>query len=101
MINKKKLVSSPSMRKQYFVANNLFGEGGSMQLTVMSEGLLLNAKCIIGSRGGGGGRVQAFLTQLPRVIVCHELIRFGGYPFTALPWSEMSLQYFMSCQLGN
>ena len=55
MINKKKLVSSPSMRKQYFVANNLFGEGGSMQLTVMSEGLLLNAKCIIGSRGAGGG----------------------------------------------
>ena len=55
MINKKKLVSSPSMRKQYFVANNLFGEGGSMQLTVMSEGLLLNAKCIIGSRGEGGG----------------------------------------------
>ena len=57
MINKKKLVSSPSMRKQYFVANNLFGEGGSMQLTVMSEGLLLNAKCIIGSRGAGRGRV--------------------------------------------
>ena len=56
MINKKKLVSSQSMRKQYFVANNLFGEGGSMQLTVMSEGLLLNAKCIIGSRGAGGGR---------------------------------------------
>ena len=60
MINKKKLVSSPSMRKQYFDANNLFGEGGSMQLTVMSEGLLLNAKCIIGSRGEGGGGEGGF-----------------------------------------
>ena len=26
-IKKKKLVSSPGMRKQYFVANNLWGEG--------------------------------------------------------------------------
>ena len=26
IINKKKLVSSPSMRKQYFVADNLLGE---------------------------------------------------------------------------
>ena len=60
MINKKKLVSSQSMRKQYFVANNLFGERGSMQLTVMSEGLLLNAKCIIGSRGAGGGEGLSF-----------------------------------------
>ena len=41
MIKKKKLPSSPSMRKQYFVANNLLGEWGSMQMTVMSEGLLL------------------------------------------------------------
>ena len=41
---KKKLVSSPSMRKQYFVAinYNLLGEWGSIQMTVMSEGLPLN-----------------------------------------------------------
>ena len=52
------VVSSPSMRKQYFVAINLLGERGSMQMTVMSEGSLL----------------QAFVTQLPLVIVCHELI---------------------------
>ena len=31
---------------QYFVANNLLGEWGSMQMTVMSEGLLLNSKYI-------------------------------------------------------
>ena len=37
------------MRKQYFVANNLLGECGSMQITVISEGLLLKN----GSRGGG------------------------------------------------
>ena len=41
---KKKLVSSPSMRKQYFVAINLLGEWGSIQMTVMSEGLPLNSK---------------------------------------------------------
>ena len=46
MIKKKKLLSSPSMRKQYFVANNLFGELGSMQMTVMSEGFLLNSTYI-------------------------------------------------------
>ena len=45
-IKKKKLVSSPSMRKQYFLATNLLGEWGSMQMTVMSEGLLLNSKYI-------------------------------------------------------
>ena len=43
---KKKLVSSPSMRKQYFVAMNFLGEWGSIQMTVMSEGLLLNSKYI-------------------------------------------------------
>ena len=76
MINKKKLVSSPSMRKQYFVANNLLGELRSMQMTVMSEGLLLNSKYIKMGREEGG--FQALLTQLPLVIVCHELISFGG-----------------------
>ena len=44
-------------------------------MTVMSEGLLLNSNYIkIGreKRGGGGGGVfQAFLTQLPLLIVCH------------------------------
>ena len=43
-----------------------------MQMTIMSEGLLLNSKYIkMGSR-----RVffLAFLTELPLVIVCHELI---------------------------
>ena len=52
------------MRKQYFVAINLLGERGSMQMTVMSEGSLLEGK----------GGFQAFVTQLPLVIVCHELI---------------------------
>ena len=51
---KKKLVSSPSMRKQYFVAMNFLGEKGSIQMTVMSEGLLLNSKYI---KMGCGERV--------------------------------------------
>ena len=55
------------MRKQYFVANNFLGESGSMQMTVMSEGLLLNLKYIKMGRQEGG--FQAFLTQLPLVIV--------------------------------
>ena len=53
MIKKKKLLSSPSMRKQYFVANNLLGEWGSMQMTVMIEGLLLNSKYIEMAREEG------------------------------------------------
>ena len=43
-----------------------------MQMTVMSEGLLLSSKYIkIGRQEGG---FQAFLTQPPLVIVCHKLI---------------------------
>ena len=72
MIKKKELLSSPSMRKQYFVANNLLGAWGSMQITVMSEGFLLNSKYVKMARDEGGS--QALLTQLPLVIVCHELI---------------------------
>ena len=34
------------MRKKYFVANNLWGEEHGMQMTEMSEGLLLNSKYI-------------------------------------------------------
>ena len=60
MIKEKKLVSSPSMRKQYFVADNLLGEWRSMQMTVMSEGLLLNSKYIKMGREEGG--FQAVLT---------------------------------------
>ena len=41
-------------------------------MTVMSEGLLLNSKYIQMGREEGG--FQALLTQLPLVIVCHELI---------------------------
>ena len=41
-------------------------------MTVMSEGLLLNSKCIKMGREERG--FQAFLTQLPLVIVCHKLI---------------------------
>ena len=41
-------------------------------MTVMSEGLLLNSKYIKMGREEGG--FQAFLTQPPLVIVCHELI---------------------------
>ena len=59
------------MRKQYFVANNLLGERGSMQMTVMSEGLLLNSKHIKMGREEGG--FQALLTQLPLVNVCHAV----------------------------
>ena len=55
------------MRKQYFVANNLLGEWESMQMTVMSEGLLLNSKYIKMGREEGG--FQALLAQLPIVIV--------------------------------
>ena len=46
MKERKILVSSPSMKKQYFVAMNFWGEWGSIQMTVMSEGLLLNSKYI-------------------------------------------------------
>ena len=72
MIKKKELLSSPSMRKQYFVANNLLGAWGSMQMTEMSEGFLLNSKYVKMARDEGSS--QALLTQLPLVIVCHELI---------------------------
>ena len=65
-IKTKKLVSSTSMRKQYFVANNLLGECGSMQMTVISEGLLLNSKYIKMGREEEG--FQAFLTQPPLVL---------------------------------
>ena len=71
------------MRKQYFVANNLLGEWGSLQMTVMSEDLLLNLKYIKMSREEGG--FQALLTQLPLVIII----------------VEMSVQYVMSSQVGN
>ena len=46
MKKKKKLVSFLSMKKQYFVVMNFLGEWGSIQMTVMSEGLLLNSKYI-------------------------------------------------------
>ena len=63
------------MRKQYFVANNLLGEWGSVQMTVMSEGLLLNSKYIkLGREEGSFQALRPLLTQLPLVIVCHELI---------------------------
>ena len=58
------------MRKQYFVANNLLGIG-SMEMTVTSEGLLLNSKYITMGREEGG--FQALLTQLPLVNVCHAV----------------------------
>ena len=47
-------------------------ERGFMQMTVMSEGLLLNSKYIKMGREEGG--FQAFLTQPPLVIVCYKLI---------------------------
>ena len=81
MIQKKKLICE--YEKQYFVANNLLGEWGSLQMTVMSEGLLLNLKYIKMSREEGG--FQALLTQLPLVIII----------------VEMSVQYVMSSQVGN
>ena len=58
MIKKKKLICE--YEKQYFVANNLLGEWGSMEMTEMSEGLLLNLKYIEMSRQEGG--FQALLT---------------------------------------
>ena len=44
---------------------------GSMEMTVMSEGLLLNSKYIKMGREEGG--FQALLTQLPLVNVCHAV----------------------------
>ena len=89
-IKKKKLVSSPSMRKQYFLATNLLGEWGSMQMTVMSESLLLNSKYIKMGRKEGG--FQAFLTQPPLVIVCRELIiwRLSIYD-SAMVWNARAV----------
>ena len=43
-----------------------------MQMTVMSEDLLLNSKYIKVAREEGG--FQTLLTQLPLAIVCRELI---------------------------
>ena len=44
-------------------------------MTVMSEGLLLKSKYIkIGREERGFQALQPLLTQLPLVIVCHELI---------------------------
>ena len=42
-----------------------------MEITVMSEGLLLNSKYIQMGRKEGG--FQALLTQLPLVNVCHAV----------------------------
>ena len=67
-------------------------------MTVMSEGLLLNSKHIKMGREEGG--FQALLTQLPLVIVCHELI-ICRLTFTVLRWSEMSVQYVMLSRVGN
>ena len=58
-IKKKKLLSSPSMRKQYFVAINLLGDWGSMQMTVTSEGLLLNSKYIKMGRERGSFKLSS------------------------------------------
>ena len=41
-------------------------------MIVMSEGFLLNSKYI--EMGREEGSFQVFLTDLPLVIVCHELI---------------------------
>ena len=43
-----------------------------MQTIVMSESLLLNSKYI--EMGREEGSFQAFLKELPLVIVCHDLI---------------------------
>ena len=43
-----------------------------MQMIVMGEGLVLNSEYI--EMGHEEGGFQAFLTELPLVIVCHELI---------------------------
>ena len=43
-------------------------------MIVMSEVLLLNSKDIEKGLEEGGGGDQASLTELPLVIVCHELI---------------------------
>ena len=67
-------------------------------MTVMSEGLLLNSKYIEMSRKEEG--FQALLTYSPLVIVCHKLI-IWRLTFTVLRWSEMSVQYFMSSQVGK
>ena len=48
-----------------------------MQMIVMSEVLLLNSKYI--EMGRKEGEFQASLTELPLVIVCHELIIWRCY----------------------
>ena len=49
------------MRQQYFVTINLLGKLGSMQMTVMSEGLPLKTKSI--KNGSQGGGFQAFMSH--------------------------------------
>ena len=62
-MKKAKLVSSLTIRKQYFVAINLLGEWGYMQkiMAIMSEGLPQKLKCI--KMGHEERGLQAFLTQ--------------------------------------
>ena len=69
-----------------------------MQMTVMSESLLLNSKYI--KMGNEEGGFQAFLTQPSLVIACHDLIiwRLSIYDSG---WSEMPVQYFMSSEVGE
>ena len=64
-MKKTKLVSSLTIRKQYFVAINLLGAWGYMQkiMAIMSEGLPQKLKCI--KMGHEERGLQAFLKQLP------------------------------------
>ena len=83
------------MRKQYFVANNLLGEcAGPMQMTVISEGLLLNSNYIIMGREEEG--FQAFLTQPPLVLFA---MWFNGYPFKL--FDSLNYQIYTSHKVFN
>ena len=60
-----------------------------MQMTVMSEGLLLNSKYIKMGRKKGG--FQVLLTQLPLVIVCHA-VNYLRFCDGLKCWCSMSCQ---------
>ena len=76
------LISFPIFHKNLGNLRNCFGQmvyrtpwqkiSRTPMMTVMSEGLLLNLKYSKMGREDRG--FQALLTQLPLVIVCHELI---------------------------
>ena len=75
-----KLVSSPSMRKQYYVTINMLGEWGSMQMTI-SEGSTTTTTTFIGMTIQAHTVLQKLFLRIKitswgnnvaLIMICHE-----------------------------